>query len=243
MGKKKSRRSDPEPEQLIDDVDEEDPSLAESSGSSGAEEYSDDGSDGSDGNQKFDFPADNDRSISYGDDYTEDDPKTASGELDSEKPLVDWDNLTFEQQQIFDRYRNDKNRRMKALSEQRFHLPGGTWKSDWYQYFANNHPVFGICFHFPEHPIGKFMRFMCLLSSVVFGLCMTNLFWLWARESDKNETLFTVDVGSRPGSNLTQFVVDVDENNQVQVTPDMALLWTVGEYNEKQQLGVFSSQG
>mmetsp|Transcript_3772 Transcript_3772/g.7732 ORF Transcript_3772/g.7732 Transcript_3772/m.7732 type:complete len:643 (+) Transcript_3772:60-1988(+) len=151
-------------------------------------------------------------------------------EEDPEQPktVIDWDNLTAEQQMVYNKYMVDPNRRIRAMAEQKFHLPGNNWKEDWRQYFANNHPLFGICFHDPDHPIGLLMRAMCFLSSTVFGLCMTNFFWLWARTTDKNESLFTVELGTRPGSNLTGYVVDVDESNAVQVTPDIIMLWTIG---------------
>ena len=72
------------------------------------------------------------------------------------------------------------------------------------------------------------MRIMCFLASAVFGLAITNAFWLWARNNDNNSTLFTVETGSRPGANLTGYVVDVNEDNDVEVTQDIILLWTVG---------------
>ena len=178
---------------------------------------------------------DREPSVRFGDDDTEklpDDEEsgTARPASSPEKPrvIINWDDLTPEQQMVKDKYMNDRRRRIRALSEQKFHLPGQNWKEDWVQYFANNHPIFGICLHYPEHSVGWGMRCLCFLSSIVFGLSMTNMFWLWSRTSDNNEPIFTVEVGTRPGSNYTGYVVDVDEDNQVQVTKDIILLWTVG---------------
>jgi len=177
-------------------------------------------------NEEYDNDSDHSSSRhKYGsDDHDQEqrsDPETA-------KPAIDWDNLTEEQQMMYDKYTNDQNRKIRALSEQKFHLPGNDWKQDWVQYFSNNHPILGVCLHDRVHPVGWGMRIMCFVSSAVFGLALTNMFWLWARSSENNEAVFTLEVGTRPGSNLTGYVVDVDENNAVQVTPDIIALWTVG---------------
>ncbi|KAL7566436.1 hypothetical protein ACA910_000916 [Epithemia clementina (nom. ined.)] len=153
------------------------------------------------------------------DDYVVADAKTK----DENKPAE----LSYSQQMARARFLHD--RRVEALSEQRYHLPNNNWIQDWFQYFANNHPLLGICFHDPDHPVGWQMRLLCFISSVVFGLAITNVFWLWARNDDENHAmLLTVETGTRPGSNLTGYVVNVNEDNDVEVTKDMVLLWTLG---------------
>lgn len=123
----------------------------------------------------------------------------------------------------------DRNRRIEALAEQRYHLPNNSCLQDWLQYFANNHPLFGICFHDRDHPLGSVMRAMCFFASIVFGLAITNAFWLWARNDEDNSTLlYTVETSAVRGGNLTGYIVDVNDENNVEVTKDILLLWTLG---------------
>ena len=129
-----------------------------------------------------------------------------------------------------------------ALAAQSFHLPGNTsyWQ-DLRQYCLNNHPVLGICCHHRWHPARRGARVLCLVTSIVFGLVLTNIVWLWAQHHEKqtNSLSFSVYVGETVGQGVqgknntaaaayTQSLVDVDDQNRVQVTGDMIFLWTVG---------------
>lgn len=127
---------------------------------------------------------------------------------------------------------------VEALASQAFHLPGNetAWQ-DWKQYIGNNHPVLGICLHHPWHPAAWWARVLCLVTSAVFGLVLTNIVWLWAYNNhERNDSLaFNLDVGDTIGQGVrntnttaTQYLLAVDESNQVQVTADMIFLWTVG---------------
>ena len=45
-------------------------------------------------------------------------------------------------------------------------------------FFGNNHPVFGICFHHHQHPVGTLKRVWILFGSMAFGLALTNIMYL-----------------------------------------------------------------
>ena len=42
---------------------------------------------------------------------------------------------------------------LPALAHRSYHLPGHGYCSDLVQYFANTHPLFGMCCHHPMHPV------------------------------------------------------------------------------------------
>lgn len=69
---------------------------------------------------------------------------------------------------------------MMALGNQSYHMPGvDSWWDDLVLYFKNNHPIISICCHHPLHPIQFAMRLFNLFSSIMFGLCITNMLWIW----------------------------------------------------------------
>jgi hypothetical protein len=102
----------------------------------------------------------------------------------------------------------------------------GYW-DDMKQWFLNNHPVLGIFFHHPLHPIGCGMRMLGFFASGVFGLAITNLVWLWFIY-DEDETQFTVDLSTASKANLTAYLSDVNESNELEITNGCIILWTVG---------------
>lgn len=102
----------------------------------------------------------------------------------------------------------------------------GYW-DDLIQWFLNNHPVLGICFHHRLHPIGCGMRMLGFFASGVFGLAMTNLVWLWFIY-EEDETRFTVDLSEASKANLTTYLGDVNESNQLEITNGVIYLWTAG---------------
>jgi hypothetical protein len=116
-----------------------------------------------------------------------------------------------------------------------YHLPGNSWSEDWFQYFSNNHPLFGICCHHPLHPITFRMRIVNLFGSIVVGLAVTNIIWLWfifSDEYDSNTTVLTISLGgintdvyntTSSGRSSSQ-----NSNDQINITEGMILLWTVG---------------
>lgn len=102
-----------------------------------------------------------------------------------------------------------------------YHLPGYTWKQDWWQFMLNNHPVFGICCHHALHPIKSCTRVVALVGSLVVGLAITNffyLFYLWNPQF--NQPLVQVAVVSDDDN------VVVEPNTTL--TTGMLLLWTLG---------------
>ena len=40
-----------------------------------------------------------------------------------------------------------------ALAYRSYHLPGYGCCADWFQYFCNTHPLFGLCCHHKQHPV------------------------------------------------------------------------------------------
>jgi hypothetical protein len=140
----------------------------------------------------------------------------------------------------------DEKDLVAALGLRSYHLPGNNWCSDWIQYFANNHPIFGIWCHHEQHPIGWRMRLINLFGSIVFGLCVTNIIWLLFlySEEDANTTVATISSGGLSfgiNTNNTNTTISVDlsditnssatiSNNgqEIQITEGMVVLWTVG---------------
>eukprot|EP00536_Pseudo-nitzschia_multiseries_P009626 jgi/Psemu1/201163/e_gw1.273.16.1 len=83
---------------------------------------------------------------------------------------------------------SETNQLVQLLALQAYHLPGNNWLQDWWQFMANNHPVFGICCHNKLHPIKACARTFALIGTITFGLAMTNLFYLlflWNPEFDR----------------------------------------------------------
>ena len=107
----------------------------------------------------------------------------------------------------------DEARLVPLLALQCYHLPGNTWWQDWWQYMANNHPVFGICCHHRLHPIGACTRTIALIGTILFGLAMTNMFYLFYLWNPRfNQVIVTVSTAGREWT----------------LTTGMLLLWTVG---------------
>lgn len=98
---------------------------------------------------------------------------------------------------------------IQRLALQSYHLPGNSWCQDWCQFMMNNHPILGICCHHSLHPIGAFTRVVALCGTFLFGLVVTNcfyLFYLW-------------------NPRFNQPFVTFDDYN---ITTGLLLLWTVG---------------
>lgn len=103
---------------------------------------------------------------------------------------------------------------VQCLALQSYHLPGYTWKQDWRQYMLNNHPVLGVFCHHPKHPIKACTRVVAMIGTIVVGLAITNLFYLFfILNPQYNRPLVTVMVEEEPTTTLTT---------------GMLLLWTVG---------------
>lgn len=80
------------------------------------------------------------------------------------------------------------------------------------------------------------MRIVILFGSIIFGLCVTNVIWLWFllySEEDANTVVVTASLGGLSWGPI----VDSDSSNsnndatngqEIQITEGMILLWTVG---------------
>jgi hypothetical protein len=105
---------------------------------------------------------------------------------------------------------------VQYLALQSFHLPGNSYCQDWWQYMFNNHPVFGICCHHRLHPIKACTRIVALVGTIIFGLAMTNFFYLFYLSNPQfNQVVLTL-------------VTDGDDGEEWTLTTGMLLLWTVG---------------
>ncbi|KAL7575851.1 hypothetical protein ACA910_003169 [Epithemia clementina (nom. ined.)] len=137
----------------------------------------------------------------------------------------------------------ERDELMPALANRNYHLPGNGWCADWFQYFCNTHPVFGICCYHRLHPVKFPMRLLQLVGSIVFGLLVTNLIWLFLvydETLDADRAIVTVSIGGgtnetdwldslsdRHSSNVTEDI-ETTTPTTVQVTEGMIFLWTVG---------------
>ena len=95
-----------------------------------------------------------------------------------------------------------------------YHLPGNSWCRDFFQYIANNHPVFGICAHHRFHPIGAKTRIVALFGTLIFGLALTSVFELLYIEY--------------PQYQRTIWVFELKEGDEFVLTTAMLSLWTIG---------------
>jgi hypothetical protein len=116
------------------------------------------------------------------------------------------------------------------LANQVYHLPGNGWWQDWWQYMANNHPIFGICCRHTMHPLKTCTRVVALIGSLVFGLAITNVFYLLFLFNDNlDRPVATIMIPE--GSDSTSSTADDSEpavTSGYTLTTGMLLLWTVG---------------
>jgi hypothetical protein len=103
---------------------------------------------------------------------------------------------------------------VQALVLQAYHLPGNSWTQDWIQYMTNNHPIFGIFCRNTLHPIGTCTRVVALLGTIIFGLALTNLFYLFYLWNPQFNTV------------LATFVTN--SGNVWTLSTGMLLFWTLG---------------
>jgi hypothetical protein len=106
-----------------------------------------------------------------------------------------------------------------------YHLPGNTWYQDWYQFFANNHLIFGLFFHHKLHPISKWKRIAVLIGSIACGLIIANLLYLYFLRSDLGieSEVISVDIQLN-----TTWVPKSMGISKVKFTYYQATLWTLG---------------
>ena len=58
------------------------------------------------------------------------------------------------------------------------HLPDYTYGEDLFQYTYNRHPVLGLLWRHPLHPIGFNVRFVCLAGSMFVGFAVSNIIYI-----------------------------------------------------------------
>jgi len=103
----------------------------------------------------------------------------------------------------------------RLLAARSYHLPGNGWCGDWIQWMRNNHPLFGICCKYRQHPVGIGHRIILLLGSVSFGIAATNLVFLYYHlYEERNGTLLTIYLG----------------DNNYELTYEMIVVWTLGSF-------------
>jgi hypothetical protein len=100
-----------------------------------------------------------------------------------------------------------------ALANRSYHLPGyGLW-GDLSQYLNNNHPLLGICCHHKLHPVKMKMRLVTLFGSILFGLSVSNIFFLMVMNDDRfQEKILAITINGEAWY----------------ITSGMMFLWTIG---------------
>jgi hypothetical protein len=100
-----------------------------------------------------------------------------------------------------------------ALANRSYHLPGYGFCEDLCQYLNNNHPLLGICCHHKIHPIKMKMRLLTLFGSILFGLTVSNIFFLLVLNDERFQDKL--------------FAISINEEDWY-ITSGILLLWTVG---------------
>jgi hypothetical protein len=109
----------------------------------------------------------------------------------------------------------------KLLAARSAHLPGNNWCQDWIQWMVNNHPILALCFRHRLNPVGFWPRVVILISSVSFGLTVTNLIYLFYRtHPDANGTILKMQLGDNTAMNI----------DTLEITYEAVILWTFGGF-------------
>lgn len=124
-----------------------------------------------------------------------------------------------------------------ALARRAFHLPGYSACKDWVQFHTNTHPLIGICFHHPKHPVKWPMRTLMLIGSLILGLLVSNIIWLFFAlklDGKEDRAVLTIVV---TGLNATHAKYQpkaafnsttTNDDLTLSVTEAMVLTWTIG---------------
>ena len=113
------------------------------------------------------------------------------------------------------------------LASRSYHIPGNTWRQDWVQYFANNHPVFGLCFHHKLHPVGKCKRIIVLIGSIACGLVISNLLYLYFLSTSQGVDGEFISVDFRVNATVASQSVGI---SNLSFTNYQITLWTLGTF-------------
>lgn len=126
--------------------------------------------------------------------------------------------------------RTEREQLIPALASRCFHLPGYSWCGDLTQYIFNNHPLLGICCHHRLHPIRMGMRVVILVGSVMFGLAVTNILWLWfiLNEIDEDREFIAITVRGDTTPAIPDGTPTAGDRDVFAITQGRLLLWTIG---------------
>ena len=83
---------------------------------------------------------------------------------------------------------------IQRLATRRYHLPGLSYKQDYFQFLSNTHVLLGLCCSHRLHPFTTSDRVFLLLGSVAFGLAATSGVVIWFHLMGRNN----LDVGVIP---------------------------------------------
>lgn len=117
-----------------------------------------------------------------------------------------------------------------ALANRAYHLPGYGYWADLRQYLNNNHPLLGICFRHPLHPIKTGYRLLILVSSGLFGLAVSSVFYLVVLSDERfQKVAFVIPLGGGG-----------EDSMEYPVTSGMLMLVFVGgSFHAAYDLGVW----
>ena len=111
---------------------------------------------------------------------------------------------------------------IRLLARRSMHFPNNNWWKDWWQYMKNNHPLLGIFFHHPLHPLSVQNRLYILLASAAFGLSATNCVYLYYAFTDEEMDKILVQI------TLDESPLNFKKLEALEVTYGMVTLWTFG---------------
>ena len=131
---------------------------------------------------------------------------------------------------------SSEERKIQALlAVGAYHLPGNTWCEDWLQYFRNNHPLFSTCLQDYLHPIPRCIRVVAFVGSVMFGLVLTNVTFLWFSDLEESGTvIFELSAGgfAVPNGTSIAFYNEADnvltKETAMDITTGTLILWSIG---------------
>lgn len=112
---------------------------------------------------------------------------------------------------------------ISALGNRDYHLPDNNARQDYFQYFANNHPLFGICCHNKLSPVGFRQRICVLIGSMAFGLALTNFIVLFFLNNPSQNAVFQPFL--KVSFNVT---VGEEDVRGLSVSTGQVFLWVFG---------------
>lgn len=124
---------------------------------------------------------------------------------------------------------------VQAMAQRSYHLPNHSYCADLCQYITNTHPLFGICCHHVDHPIGLGKRLIALFGSLLFGLTVSNIFFILIMNHETLQEPLEIfdygnpeDVDAYSSSSLLASNSITNQDGEWQITRGMLLMWTAG---------------